>query len=432
MIELFCALLLTLCVFGGVLLRYAPFAPVVTRRQKKTLWICYIGLSAVNMVLLTAGMFAWGVECVFMYLRFGMILYAGLLTLVNILVISGKVREHLFVFGVVTTCNYLLMSVPNYIITFLPGYNPTEYMLLILLVYSLLLLLTFWPMRKLLCQTVEPFLHLQTNGYWNTIWFIPIALFGTRVLFAGGEHNMGSLLQLLSSGLSGSIIILMCLSISADHQRLWERQALEQQLTEQKIHYSELQTRVEDARKTRHDLKHHMAAILRFVEQEDREGARSYCMELMDRVEGRDQIPYTGNTAVDGVLYHYMQRAAAKQIDLQCQGIIRSHGIADMDLSVLLGNVLDNALAGCMTVPDGRRIQVISQSEEKLLSVVVRNTFDGKVKQGKDGLLSRKREDAYGIGLPSMHAVCQRYGGNLEYQWDEHIFTVVFILPLTK
>lgn len=432
MIELFCALLLTLCVFGGVLLRYAPFVPMVTRREKKTLWICYAGLSVVNMVLLTAGVFAWGVECVFMYLRFGMILYAGLLTLVNILVISGKIREHLFVFGVVTTCNYLLMSVPNYIITFLPGYNPTEYMLLILLVYSLLLLLTFWPMRKLLCQTVEPFLHLETNGYWNTIWFIPIALFGTRVLFAGGEHNMGSLLQLLSSGLSGSIIILMCFSISADHQRLRERQVLEQQLMNQKLHYSELQTRVEDARKTRHDLKHHMAAILRFVEQEDREGARNYCMELMERVEGREQIPYTGNTAADGVLYHYMQRAAAKQIDLQCQGIIRSHGIADMDLSVLLGNVLDNALAGCMTVPDGRRIQVISQSEEKLLSVVVRNTFDGKVKQGKDGLLSRKRENAYGVGLRSMQSVCQLYGGSLEYQWDDHIFTVLFMLPLTE
>ena len=145
--EMICALLLTLCVFGGVLLRYAPFVPVVTRRQKKTLWICYIGLSAVNMVLLTAGVFAWGVECVFMYLRFGMILYAGLLTLVNILVISGKIREHLFVFGVVTTCNYLLMSVPNYIITFLPGYNPTVYMLLILLLQLFLLHMLYMLMN---------------------------------------------------------------------------------------------------------------------------------------------------------------------------------------------------------------------------------------------------------------------------------------------
>lgn len=430
--EIMSALILAFCVLTSTLLQYGPFAATVESGQKKRLWICYVALFAVNLAVLIGMMFLWGVEGAFMYLRFGMIVYAALQTLINILVISGKTREHLFVFGVVVTGNYLLMSVPNYLITFLPGYSSSVYLFVVLTVYSGLLLLNYWPMRRLLRRTVEPFLDLDTGEYWNTIWFIPIAILGTRFLFVGGEHNSGGIAQLLSSALSGAVIILICLSVSSDHVHMRARHAMEKQLEDQKIHYKQLQTRVEDTRKTKHDLKHHMAAILHLVELDDKEGVRSYCDELLDRVEARERIPYTGNTAVDGVLYYYMQRAAEKQIDLQCIGTIHSHGIADMDLCVLLGNGLDNALAGCLTVSEGRSIRVISQSGERMLSVMICNSFDGKVEQGKEGLLSRKRENAYGVGLQSMQSVCAHYGGSFEVKWDEQTFTIMFILPLSE
>lgn len=426
------AVILTLCTTVGVLLRYAPFASVVTTLERRRMGICCFTCSTVNVLVLVGMLTAWKIEGAFLYLRYGMILYASILTVASIFIIPGKIREHLFVFGVVSTCNYLLMSVPNFLITLIQGLSAEAYLLLILITYAVLLLATYFPLRALLCSTVTPFLYLENGAYWNTIWFIPIALFGTRFLFVGGEHNSGSLLQLLSSGLSGTIIILMCLSISQDHRRMNEYQNLQQQLLNQKLHYSELQTRVENARKTRHDLKHHVAAILHFVKCNDREGARNYCLDLMDRVEGSDRIPYTGNTAVDGVLYHYMQRAAEHKVDLQNMGVIRSHGIADMDLCVLLGNALDNALAGCLTIPEHRSIQVVSQSEDQLLSIMVRNTFDGKVELGAEGILSRKRKNAMGVGIRSMETVCQQYGGSMELQYDESTFTVVFVLPLKE
>lgn len=426
------AVLLTLCTTVGVMLRYAPFAPMVTPRQKKRMRIACFIASAINMVILITMLTVWKIEGVFLFLRYGMVLYAVVMTAVSIILIPGKIREHLFVFGVVSTCKHLLLSVPNFLITLIPGLSHEQYLQIILGSYIFLLLATFYPLRNMLCGAVTPFLHLEDSDYWNTIWFIPIALFGTRFLFVGGEHNSGGLVQLLSSGLAGSIIILMCLSISRDHPRMQERQRLEQQLVNQKLHYNELQVRLEDARKTRHDIKHHLAAILHFVDINDREGARNYCLDLMEHVEGRDPIPYTGNTAADGVIYHYMQRCAQKQVELQVMGVIRNPGIADMDLCVLLGNALDNALAGCMTIETNRHIQLVSQSEAQLLSILVRNTFDGKVEAGEEGLLSRKRDHAMGVGMRSMETVCHQYGGSMEVQYDENTFTVMFVLPLTE
>lgn len=424
--------LLTLCSTVGILLRFAPFEASATLHQKRTIRIWSTVLTSVHFLVLLGGLSVYKTEGIFFYLRFGMVAYAGLLTMVNILVIPGKIREHLFVFGVVTTCKHLLLSIPNFLITLILGLTPSQYLVLILGSYTLLLLAAYVPLRKLLCSAVTPILQLVDGTYWNTVWFTPIALLGIRLLYVGGEHNSGGPVQLLSSALSGTVIIFMCLSIAKDHKQIQAHRNLEQQMLNQKLHYSELQTRVEDARKTRHDLKHHMAAILHFVEQNDRESAGAYCMEWLDRVDRRENIPYTGNAAVDGILYHYMQRAAMHQIELQSMGIIRNPGIADLDLCVLLGNALDNAVAGCLTVPENRSIQIVSQIEDRLLSVMVRNTFDGKVKKNDEGLLSRKREATHGIGIQSMKEICHAYGGSMEVQFDDSTFTVMFVLPLQE
>ncbi|MBE6975144.1 MAG: GHKL domain-containing protein [Ruminococcaceae bacterium] len=423
--------LLLLCSCVGIALRYAPFAPIISPHQKRDLRICYtiaIMLKLVSLVILMA---AGGVEGAFLYLRYGLLFHAAILTLVNIFLIPGHLREHLFVFGVVMTFKYLLMAIPNYLITLYPDGTPTAYLFLILVTYTATLLISYFPLRRLLKKTITPFLHLQEGSYWNTVWFIPIALFGIRFLQVGGEHNTGSIVQLLSHGLSASIVILMCMSITKSHQRESGKRHLEAQLLQQQGHYLALQAHVEDARKTRHDLKHHMAAILNLVEHNDREGCRNYCMDLMDSVQVREHIPYTGNSAADGVLYHYLQRCRDYEVQLELRGIINSPGIADVDLCVLLGNALDNALAACQTVPENRFIQVISQSENQLLSIMVRNNHDGQIRQTDRGILSRKRDNAPGIGLQSMEAVCRRCGGEMTIHYDHETFTVIFLLPLS-
>lgn len=432
MLNVLAAILITLCMSFGVMLRYAPFTSVITPGQKRTAYIWYIVLTACNVAVLTAALHIWGVVAAFTYLRFGGIVYAVILMLVNVFIIPGRTREHLFVFGVVITCNYLLMTVPNYVIAFLPGSTDTGYLFVVLGIYTGILLLTHFPLRKLLCDTVEPFLHLNSGEYWNTVWFIPIAFFGTRFLSLGGEHDSGSIQQLLSGVLYILVIILMCISIAASQERIRQRQDMEKQLASQKLHYAELRVRVEEAWKTRHDFKHHIAAIRHFMDIGDTEGLQRYCDELAARIDGQSSFPYTGNAAADGVLYHYMQLSEQENIDFRHAGTFRSHGIADVDLCALLGNALDNALAGCLTIAEGRSIHVISQSEKHMLSIVVRNTFDGVVKGSGDDLLSRKRADSPGIGIASMRSICERCGGSMQLQWDEHNFTVMFILPLSE
>lgn len=426
------AALLTFCVNVGTVQRYVTFAPVVSPRQKKILFLVYGVLAAVNLTFLTVALHIWGLNAAFLYLRFGGIAYAAVLTLVNVLVIRGKTQEHLFVAGVVLTCNYLLMSVPNYAVTFIQQPSLEASLFVVLAVYAAVLLLVGWPLGALLRYSVTPFLGNDSGGYWKTIWFIPIAFFGTKFINLGGEHNTGGIAQLLSNALYIVVIVMLCLSIAAGQRRMNDQRAMEKLLVGQKRHYEELKVRVETARKSRHDVKHWITAIRHYIQIDDKEGLHKFCDDLVASQGSEERIPYTGNAAADGVLYHFLQLTKQENVELQYSGVIHSNGIADLDMCTLLGNALDNALMGCRTMPDGRIIQLISQSEPQLLSIMVRNTFDGKVEQDKDGIRSRKRENRRGVGITSMQSICKRYGGSMDLQWDEKTFTVMFLLPLKE
>lgn len=432
MAEFLGALLISLCLVPGILLRYTPFAPLVSGRQRGILIFLYTAVSVLNILVMTLALRWKGYGSVFLFLRFDGVIFTVVMAVINILVIPGRWREHLFVFGVVLTCNYLLLAVSTFVMTRLAELDALSLFAIGGGLYLALLLATNYPMRRLLRHTVEPFLGLDSGNYWDTIWSIPIALFLFLFIALGADQRIDSLLQLFSRALYGLVMIQMCLSIAADHKRLQERQAMENQLTAQKLHYAALQGKLEEARKTRHDFKHHVAAIRRYMDMDDKEGLRSYCDELVQRDYSQNIIPYTGNVAVDGVLYHYMQLADRNRVRFDYAGIIHSHGIADIDLSALLGNALDNALAGCLTLSEGRSITLVSQSEKRLLSVMVRNTFDGQVRQAGKEVLSRKRDDRTGVGLSSMRSICQRYGGSMELQRDDKTFTVMFLLPLQE
>ena len=432
--EILAALILAVCMASGALLRYSPFRSLVSQEKKRRLFFISATVSIANLVLMIILFRKYGLAIAFRYLRLGGIVYAVVLSCVKLSIIRGRVREHLFVMGIVLTGHYLLLSVPSYLLTLIGHLPEDTRTLLALAVYSVLLILLNTLLRRGLQNTIEPFLKIDSGEYWHTVWFIPLLFFGAMVLsvLSSSGVETGSIMQVLSSILSGSMMVLICASVSAGHRRLMDREAINQQLEHQKVHYAELRVRVEDARKTRHDFKHHVAAIRHYMDIDDKEGLRAYCDQLVESTEGKNKMPYTGNAAADGVIYHYMQQAHKKEIQFTYAGVIRNPGISDLDISVLLGNSLDNALAGCMTVQEDRAIQVVCQSEKQMLSILVRNRFDGIVNNSDEGLRSRKRENRTGVGLKSMKDIIERYGGVLNTQWDDSHFTVTMIIPTTE
>ena len=120
------------------------------------------------------------------------------------------------------------------------------------------------------------------------------------------------------------------------------------------------------------------------------------------------EIPYTGNAAADGVLYHYACIAKEKRISFKVYCKLDGLSISDTDLCCLLGNALDNAVNACETYNGERYIMISSEKNRDMLMLTIDNSFDGIVERKGEKILSRKRENKEGIGIRSMRQICEK------------------------
>jgi sensor histidine kinase regulating citrate/malate metabolism len=90
-----------------------------------------------------------------------------------------------------------------------------------------------------------------------------------------------------------------------------------------------------------------------------------------------------------------------------------------MDLCVIVGNFLENAVEACRRMKRGNKfIRVRSRIEGNTLSIVVNNSFDGLWMEEEGVYLSRKGADGTrkGVGLASVRAICDKYGWLCKYE----------------
>ncbi len=104
--------------------------------------------------------------------------------------------------------------------------------------------------------------------------------------------------------------------------------------------------------------------------------------------------------------------------------------VQDMDLSVLLGNLLGNAIEGaCLAAEEQRLINLNIIRSGKMLAITVDNGFDGIVKKNGNEYVSTKSEGR-GLGLSILTSIAEKYGGGVEFKNDNKMFYSSIMLRL--
>lgn len=91
---------------------------------------------------------------------------------------------------------------------------------------------------------------------------------------------------------------------------------------------------------------------------------------------------------------HYKRfLAAAAGIETDWKiGLPEPLTISELDLASLFGNLLENAIDGCCSLPEGSRYSCLTAElrHGRMLYVVSTNSFHGQVRKGTDGYRSTK------------------------------------------
>ncbi len=104
--------------------------------------------------------------------------------------------------------------------------------------------------------------------------------------------------------------------------------------------------------------------------------------------------------------------------------------IPDLELCVLFGNCMNNAIEACGYLKDrnSRFIHVESKIQNGILFIVIDNSFDGFINKVNNQLKSRKKFG--GVGLKTVQAVVGKYKGSIDMEYPQNVFSISLKLPL--
>ena len=191
-----------------------------------------------------------------------------------------------------------------------------------------------------------------------------------------------------------------------------------------------LKTQMESTRRARHDMRHHMNVIRTMAENNQCQEITQYLEKYLEATSWNEKFVYCGHFSLNALLVYYVQKAKNYGIDVNIDVIIPNElSISDADLTVLFGNLLENAIDGCKTITiENKFINLkIKRPNEGALVFSIKNTFNGNVKLENGKFLSTK-EQGSGIGTESVKYVVNKYKGAIEFKSDEETFSVSGVL----
>lgn len=182
----------------------------------------------------------------------------------------------------------------------------------------------------------------------------------------------------------------------------------------------EIESLRESQRKTsiyRHDLRHHMLFLSSCIENGRYGQAQEYIHEICSGIEENQITVYCQNEVANLIISSYAGRAKDSGISFEVRaGIPHSIPVSESDLCVLLCNSLENAMHACQKQKEkgvSAAIQVFMGEKKGQILLQIVNSCDAGVVffQG----LPVTAEAGHGLGVRSICAIAERYGGIYDF-----------------
>ena len=198
-------------------------------------------------------------------------------------------------------------------------------------------------------------------------------------------------------------------------------------------HYDEVDTMYRKMRGWRHDYHNHIQTLMAHLSMAQYDEASRYLELLAEDLTKVDTVLRTGNIKVDAILNSKLTLIQERKIHVDATAIVpKEIAIPDIDLSVLIGNLLDNAMEACAKLPEEERfIRVYIDVIKKQLYISVTNSMDGMAKRKGNHFLSDKQGN-HGFGLLRIDDIVEKHGGYLNRQVEIGVFATEVMLPLVK
>lgn len=252
------------------------------------------------------------------------------------------------------------------------------------------------------------------------------ALFGSR--FAGEVFTIRTLVDL-----SGLAVLYAYHIQMRELQMKFEVDTLQNILEMQYKNYQLSQESIDIVNQKYHDLKHQIVLL---KAEANSERAIRYLEEMEKEIKSYEAQNKTGNKVLDAVLTSKNFYCQNKGIGMTCvaDGSLLDF-MAEMDISALFGNVLDNAIECVekMEEKEKRLIHLSVAKQKNFLRIRVENYCEDKL-SFKNGMpmTTKKDKRLHGYGMKSIQSTVRKYGGSVTAGVRDNWFELRILIPLSR
>ena len=258
----------------------------------------------------------------------------------------------------------------------------------------------------------------------NVSYLDQYALFGSP--FAGEMFTIRTLVDL-----SGIAVLYAYHIQMRELQMKFEVDTLQNILEMQYKNYQLSQESIEIVNQKYHDLKHQITLL---KAEANSKKSIEYLEEMERDIRSYEAQNKTGNKVLDAVLTSKSLYCQNHDIGLTCvaDGTLLDF-MAEMDISALFGNVLDNAIESVEKLDDKekRLIHLSVAKQKNFLRIRSENYTEEKI-TFKNGMpvTTKKDKRFHGFGMKSIQSTVRKYGGSVTAGVRDNWFELRILIPL--
>ena len=214
------------------------------------------------------------------------------------------------------------------------------------------------------------------------------------------------------------LLTLLCINITivfyseamrSSESRRRNSELAEQQYTMQKEYYQRLHENQEETRALWHDIKKYVLAMQAFADKKDQQQLQQIVQQANDTLDSISTVVDIDNIVISSILDSYARSAEESDIDFHLDVMVPpTLPISPVDLYIILGNTLDNAIEACIALPKGKRyINILLRKENGILFYRIQNSYNGEKEK------IHLHGNFHGYGLSNVRKCVSKYGGSV-------------------
>lgn len=263
-----------------------------------------------------------------------------------------------------------------------------------------------------------------------TMSFVSLIIINIEDQLSPMQHIF-SILSILGILMTNSLVYVLYVNMQKDHAKQLEYSILQQAFKSQEKSVEETKILYQSVRSIRHDLKQHFQVALTMLHSGKINEAVDYMEKYNDTVlDGISNKVFCDNDVVNYIINSKSKICSDRHIKIYIYIANEIPEFSDLDLCVLLGNALNNAIEGA-SGKEKNEIYLELRNVDNFFMISVKNTIINSVLEDNPNLISTKNEkEVHGLGILSMKEVVQKYNGSIEFYESDNKFCCDMLLDI--